>query len=124
MIASPTVLYKLLNVLGITVISNSVFTRMSSILVLNMASQTECTVNTNKKDLTLIPDGSLTIEFIDAYIRSKCKSSGANHISKGYNYFHEGYLRSRESKYIYVIYSNYYCNILTHISERRRVTLL
>ena len=64
-------------------------------------------VNSNR-DLSLIPDGILTQEFVDTYLKSKCSASGDNHVSKGYKYFHEGYVRNRESEYCLSLLSEFY----------------
>lgn len=50
------------------------------------------------RDLSIIPEGLLTTEFVDDYLRSKSKASGDKHVSKGYKYFHEDYVKDRQSK--------------------------
>ena len=53
----------------------------------------------SNRDLSLIPDGVLTQEFVDQFLKSKCHASGDQHVSKGYKYFHENYVKKRLSKY-------------------------
>ena len=51
------------------------------------------------RDLSVLPAGIFTQDFVDSYLKSKSKASGEQHISKGYKYFHEQFLRDRQSKY-------------------------
>ncbi len=61
-------------------------------------------IQNSDRDLTIMPSDLLTVEFVDTYLTSKSHTSGERHLSKGYKYFHEGYLQTKRSKYIYTFY--------------------
>ena len=52
---------------------------------------------TLQRDLSNMPN-DLTFEKIDRYIQEKAHSSGEEHKSKGYLFFHENYIHDRHSK--------------------------
>ena len=55
-------------------------------------------IDKSTQDLSILPDGLLTKSFIDNYLKSKSKASGYAHISKGYKYFHEDFVKDRKCK--------------------------
>ena len=53
----------------------------------------------SQRDLTVIPN-EFDMNMVDTFIKAQSKSSGENHVNKGYKYWHEEFIHNINSKYI------------------------